>query len=96
MGVTSPLSLTSHREGAQRKGRRYLVEGRLVVTSVVGNNVRAVCRGQGVLHHVGHDDARGWWCDCEARTTCSHLVALQLVVVRRDHADHAGAVGWSA
>ena len=70
------------REGADTKGRRYLAEGRLTVTRVEGDRVHAECKGQGAVHRLGHD-ARGWWCSCPARTTCSHLVALQLVVVER-------------
>lgn len=66
------------RENAQTKGRRYLVEGRLVVSHVTGGEIRARCRGNGAVYELGLD--RGAWrCDCPALTTCAHLVALQLV-----------------
>lgn len=66
------------RESAEQKGRRYLVEGRLVVRYAAGSTVRASCRGTGATHEVGF--ARGQWlCSCPARTRCSHLVALMLV-----------------
>jgi hypothetical protein len=44
--------------------------------------VLAVCRGDGgELHQLGYHPNGGLWCDCEARTQCSHLYALQLVTV---------------
>ena len=42
MTVNAPVSLTSQyrtREGAPAKGRRYLVEGRLTITSAAGDVV---------------------------------------------------------
>lgn len=66
------------RENAETKGRRYLLEGRLLVTFVDPRRVRARCRGSGSVHRLGYD--RGaWYCSCPARGVCSHLVALQLV-----------------
>jgi hypothetical protein len=71
-------------ETVQAKAVRHLSEARLTVTRVDGDHVTAVCRGDGELHHLGHDLGRGWWCLCPARTDhCAHLVALRLVVVRR-------------
>jgi hypothetical protein len=72
------------RETAETRGRRYLVEARLTITRLEGDDVRATCRGSGEVHDLGHDLARGWWCSCPARTTCSHLHALQCVTVRRE------------
>ena len=73
------------RETIESKGRRFLVEGRLVVTHVLGNHVTAVCHGDSGGYDLGHDPRRpgGWWCACPARGECAHLVALQLVTVRR-------------
>lgn len=66
------------RENAEAKGRRYLIEGRLVVERVAGSEIRARCRGGGAVYDLGLD--RGaWWCSCPALSLCSHLVALQLV-----------------
>lgn len=74
------------RETAEARGRRYLVEARLTITRLEGDDVRATCRGSGAVHHLGHHVAcGGWWCSCPARTTCSHLVALQLVAIQRAH-----------
>jgi hypothetical protein len=74
------------RETIEAKARRYLGEGRLVVTAVDGDLVTAVCRGQGEQYDLGHDPRRpgGWWCSCPVRTgKCAHLLALQSVTVRR-------------
>jgi hypothetical protein len=75
------------REGADAKGRRYLVEGRLTVELVDGEYIDAKCRGTDTVHVLGHRPTHGWFCSCRLRTgrrsTCSHLVALQLVTVRR-------------
>jgi hypothetical protein len=71
------------REDAATKARRLLVEGRLSVLRRDARSVIASCRGDsGQVYMVGHDGERGWRCDCEAmRSTCSHIKALQLVVV---------------
>jgi hypothetical protein len=72
------------RESIESKGRRYLLEGRLVVTRVDGDHVSACCRGDGEVYQCGHEPDRGWWCSCPARTDqCSHLAALRLVTIRR-------------
>jgi hypothetical protein len=69
------------RETIDAKARRYLVEGRLVIEAVDASHVRASCRGGGYLYELGFDARNGWRCSCHARGECSHLVALQLVVI---------------
>jgi uncharacterized Zn finger protein len=76
----------SAREGAEAKGRRYLVEGRLTVSRVDREGVRASCRGAGAVYECGWSAERGWFCSCAARGRCAHLVALMLVVVRSEAA----------
>lgn len=72
------------REDARTKGLRYLTEGRLTVTRVNGDDVEAVCRGGGEFFRCGHDrKSSRWYCDCPAKTRCSHLWALQTVTIRR-------------
>lgn len=72
------------RENVTTKGQRYLLEGRLVVTKVVGDDVRATCRGGGTVWNLGHEvNGRRWWCSCPARSTCAHLSALMLVTVAK-------------
>lgn len=68
------------RENAQAKARRYLTEGRVIVTHARANAiVRATCRGDGTVYQLGWD-AGSWWCTCPARSDqCSHLHALRLV-----------------
>lgn len=68
------------RENVQTKGRRYVAEGRLTVTLVDGETIVAVCRGQGATYRLGFE-AGGWFCDCPARSTCAHVIALKLVTV---------------
>jgi hypothetical protein len=70
------------RESAFVKGRRLLVEGRLVVRSAGPAGIRALCRSDsGEFYRLGTDNG-SWQCSCPAVGRCSHLVALQLVTVR--------------
>jgi len=72
------------RESVDAKARRYLAEGRVVVTRVLGDKVTAVCQGETGAYDLGHAPSRGWWCTCPVRTDrCSHLAALWLITVRR-------------
>jgi uncharacterized Zn finger protein len=66
-------------ESAATKGIRYLTEGRLTVQRVNDQRINATCRGGGAVHRCGYEVGRGWYCTCPARTTCSHLIALQHV-----------------
>ena len=71
------------RETVAAKAVRYLAEGRLVITSVMGDYVTATCRGDGEIYELGHASA-WWWCSCPAPAgRCCHLTALRLVTVRR-------------
>lgn len=70
-------------ETVAQKATRYLAEGRIVVTAVDGDLVRATCRGAGELYTLGHEPGQGWHCSCPVRTDrCAHLTALRLVTVR--------------
>jgi len=72
------------RETIEAKAARYLAEGRLVVTLVLGDEVTAVCTGETGAYDLGHTPGRGWWCTCPVRTDrCCHLAALWLVTIRR-------------
>jgi uncharacterized Zn finger protein len=77
-------------ETVQAKAGRYLAAGRLTVLRVDQDKVLAECRGGGAVYHVGYSDGR-WRCDCPARGTCCHLLALMLVVVREKVAQEAAA-----
>jgi uncharacterized Zn finger protein len=68
----------SRRENVEDKGRRYLVEGRVVVEQAAAGIFAAVVRGAGEYHSVTFGRG-GWSCTCEARGLCSHLVAAQLI-----------------
>ena len=68
------------RESVETKGRRYLVEGRLLVELVDGRRIVASCRG-GRRYSLGYDPTRNEWrCTCPARGRCAHLLALRLIV----------------
>ncbi|HEY9562659.1 MAG TPA: hypothetical protein VIR30_02715 [Nocardioides sp.] len=67
------------RENAAAKGRRYLTEGRVVITHASAGRVDASIRGDGTIHLATYRHGT-WSCTCEVRTDrCSHLVALRLV-----------------
>lgn len=72
------------REDAATKGRRMLAEGRLTVERLTPSGlIVARCRGDsGAVYALGFDpDGSEWRCTCPSRGRCSHLRALQLVVV---------------
>lgn len=70
------------REDAWSKGRRLLVEGRLIVRSAGPQGIRALCRGDsGEFYRLGYRPG-SWYCDCPCPSRCSHLHALMLVTVR--------------
>jgi hypothetical protein len=69
------------KENAERKGRRYVAEGRLTIERVDVAGIHATCRGAGAVYTVGYENER-WHCSCPALRRCAHLVALQLVTVR--------------
>lgn len=68
------------RESAEVKGRRYAVEGRLLVLSVTSTAITATVRGNGEIYHVGYSSG-AWHCSCPATTRCAHKIALQLVTI---------------
>ena len=75
------------RESADDKARRYLTEGRVIITSVAGEHIRATCRGDGEIHRVEiHGDDRQ--CTCLARGRCSHIAAVNLVTATNHREDH--------
>ena len=82
MSETVAVTPTSSREGAEAKGRRYLLEGRLRLASVSDRLILANCRGDaGDIYVVGWDRQRmDWRCNCPARGRCAHIVAIGLVV----------------
>ena len=69
------------REDAATKARRYLSEGRVIVTRVSGRDVHAVVRGDSAeLYTVTHRSG-SWTCDCPALGRCSHAQAVMLVTL---------------
>lgn len=74
---------TLTRENSKDKAKRLLLSGRLRVVKVDGALIEAECRGDsGEVYTLGHssNEVPFWSCSCPARTDCSHLRALWLVV----------------
>lgn len=70
------------RESAFDKGRRLLVEGRLIVRRAGPEGISALCRGDsGEMYRLEYQRG-GWSCSCPAFGRCAHLIALQLVTLR--------------
>jgi hypothetical protein len=69
------------REDAATKARRLLAEGRLTLRVLSEHVIEASVRGDSALVYTTRWDRAGWACTCEARTRCSHVRALQLVVL---------------
>jgi uncharacterized Zn finger protein len=68
------------RENAAAKARRYLCEGRVVLSRVDPLRVVAACRGDGTVYQIAYAQ-HVWSCTCPARTDqCAHLLAVRLVV----------------
>jgi uncharacterized Zn finger protein len=68
-------------ENAHDKGRRLLVEGRVVIRHVGEHHIVAHVRGDSAEVYVVAGASRGWSCSCPALGRCSHLVAVQLVTL---------------
>ena len=67
------------RENAASKAKRYLTEGRVVITQVVPGRVDAIVRGDGTVYASSYHGGT-WTCSCPARTAeCCHLRAVRLV-----------------
>jgi hypothetical protein len=67
------------RESAYLKARRYLTEGRVIVTHLDQFGVSARVRGDGAIWSVEYG-AGVWTCTCPARSDqCSHCRAVRLV-----------------
>ncbi|MGZ5296847.1 MAG: hypothetical protein ACXWYT_08030 [Actinomycetota bacterium] len=69
------------RENAATKARRLLTEGRLTVRTVTENVIEASVHGDSALVYITRWDRGGWTCTCDARSRCSHVQALMLVVL---------------
>lgn len=79
-GVPLPDVKRHGRENAETKGRRYLIEGRVLLHEVRAGTVKAKVRGSDQFYEVTLRN--GYWnCNCYAKGRCSHLVAVQLVTV---------------
>ena len=69
------------REDAASKARRLLAEGRVTMRVITTDEIVAEVRGDSARTHSTGWDPGGWYCDCDARSRCSHVRAVQLVVL---------------
>jgi uncharacterized Zn finger protein len=70
------------RENAASKARRLLLEGRVRTTNASDDGyVSAEVRGDSARVYTVRYDRDGWVCGCPALGVCSHIKAVQLVVV---------------
>jgi len=72
------------RESFAEKARRLLTEGRVRVLAASEREgyISAEVRGDSAaIYAAGYEPDGGWWCSCLARGRCSHIAALQLIVV---------------
>jgi hypothetical protein len=72
------------RENVTVKSRRLLAEGRVRVLAASERDgfISAEVRGDtAATYGCGFEPDGGWYCGCAARGTCSHIRALQLIVV---------------
>ena len=69
------------RENAALKARRLLTEGRLTIRTIGPDAIVANVRGDSARVHVVVWDPTGWFCPCDAIGRCSHILAVQLVVL---------------
>jgi hypothetical protein len=70
-------------ENVSTKARRLLTEGRVRILEAHEDDgvVSAAVRGDSGRVYTTSYDASGWFCTCSARGRCSHVQAVQLVVV---------------
>lgn len=66
------------RENVDDRARRYLTEGRVVITAAGPGHVDARVRGDGAIWTVAYRRG-GWSCDCPSRGRCAHLIAVGCV-----------------
>jgi uncharacterized Zn finger protein len=69
------------RENAAAKGRRLLTEGRVTIRMIDADEITAVVRGDTAREYAVRWDRLGWSCECDARSRCSHVRAVMLVVL---------------
>jgi hypothetical protein len=69
------------REEARSKARRLLAEGRLTIRTIGRDAIIANVRGDSARIYAVVWDPTGWFCPCDAAGRCSHILAVQLVVL---------------
>jgi hypothetical protein len=69
------------RENAALKARRLLTEGRLTIRTIGPDAIVAKVRSDSAREYLVCWDPAGWHCPCSAVGSCSHILAVMLVVL---------------
>jgi hypothetical protein len=69
------------REDARARAKRLLAEGRVTIRRIGPDGILARVRGDSAREYLVAWDPAGWACPCDAAIRCSHIIAVQLVVV---------------
>jgi uncharacterized Zn finger protein len=69
------------RENAPLKARRLLTEDRVTLRRIGPDAIVARVRGDSAREYLVVWDPTGWHCPCDAAGRCSHVLAVQLVVL---------------
>jgi uncharacterized Zn finger protein len=68
-------------ERVEDRARALLTAGNVHVTRRLGREVAARVQGREGVYEVRCDGKGTWSCNCPARKTCAHLVAVWLVTI---------------
>ena len=68
-------------ENAQAKAARLAGSGWVTLRVLTADLVAACVRGDSARQYSTGYDPSGWWCTCPAVRRCSHVRAVQLVVL---------------
>lgn len=63
------------------KASRLAGSGRITLRTLADDLVVARVRGDSARVYSTGWDPSGWWCTCAAQRRCSHIAAVQLVVL---------------
>lgn len=68
-------------ETTLEKSARLVASGRVTIRRVETNLISAAVRGDSAHVYITGWDPAGWFCSCPAQRRCSHIRAVQLVVL---------------
>ena len=84
------------REDARTKARRMLGEARVTIRRLEPDVIVASVRGNSAREYLVSWDPAGWASPCDALTTGSHIIAVQLIVLEPSELPDVGKFSPSA